>query len=382
MYSRRLPSPPPRALSHHWKDDCALFLAVAKKLDSGSNSSNKLLFCPLCAQTFGYDFALECHLLSVHSSELDVMLSQKQDDIKVTKCTFCSVQFLSPVAALRHLHYQHADLARDMLLGRSLYDEVEDEGKYVSCRFCPQRFLSHHHKLMLLHMEHKHVEALAKMMTDEKQTTKHSEEVAMALKMNKSDVKKRRELTSKISSPAILVGTPTRQDLASPGLPLVDQSHFYYEIQDSPMAKPPKKKSKNKRSRRHSEGLVRKKDDFSRKSTRSNIVPPSTMTLKRVRSAESLNLSSKSPQPPPYTHGFALSSPSANQTKLFQCNLCAAAFLENAFLLSHLKNRHRPGMTMMALRPHYSCGACPAKFFKNSFLVKHVESRHQFQLVE
>ena len=57
---------------------------------------------------------------------------------------------------------------------------------------------------------------------------------------------------------------------------------------------------------------------------------------------------------------------------LYKCNLCEIAFEENAFLLTHLKNRHRSTMTK-ALRPHFSCGACPAKFFKNSFLVKHCE---------
>ena len=57
---------------------------------------------------------------------------------------------------------------------------------------------------------------------------------------------------------------------------------------------------------------------------------------------------------------------------LYKCNLCEIAFAENAFLLTHLKNRHRSTMTK-ALRPHFSCGACPAKFFKNSFLVKHCE---------
>ena len=48
------------------------------------------------------------------------------------------------------------------------------------------------------------------------------------------------------------------------------------------------------------------------------------------------------------------------------------AFAENAFLLTHLKNRHR-STVFKALKPHFSCGACPAKFFKNSFLVKHSE---------
>ena len=66
--------------------------------------------------------------------------------------------------------------------------------------------------------------------------------------------------------------------------------------------------------------------------------------------------------------------------KLFKCNLCEVAFLENAFLLTHLKNKHKSSVMSRALRPQYSCGACPAKFFKNSFLVKHTEC-HQFELV-
>ena len=57
---------------------------------------------------------------------------------------------------------------------------------------------------------------------------------------------------------------------------------------------------------------------------------------------------------------------------LFKCNLCEIAFAENAFLLTHLKNRHRSTVSK-ALKPQFSCGICPAKFFKNSFLVRHCE---------
>ena len=57
---------------------------------------------------------------------------------------------------------------------------------------------------------------------------------------------------------------------------------------------------------------------------------------------------------------------------LYKCNLCEDSFSENAFLLTHLKNKHRSNMTK-ALRPQFSCGVCPAKFFKNSFLIKHCQ---------
>lgn len=70
---------------------------------------------------------------------------------------------------------------------------------------------------------------------------------------------------------------------------------------------------------------------------------------------------------------------SKGHQRLFKCNLCGAAFVENAFLLVHLKNKHHS--MERALRPTYCCGGCPAKFFKNRFLVKHVES-HQFELVK
>lgn len=86
------------------------------------------------------------------------------------------------------------------------------------------------------------------------------------------------------------------------------------------------------------------------------------------------------PQPDPNSDDDKLTSSSSsgsssandNQPHLFKCNLCEIAFAENAFLLTHLKNKHRSTVSK-ALRPQFSCGACPAKFFKNSFLVKHCE---------
>ena len=83
---------------------------------------------------------------------------------------------------------------------------------------------------------------------------------------------------------------------------------------------------------------------------------------KRTTSTYSTNSSEESRQP----------SGNYFAGNLFKCNLCEIAFAENAFLLTHLKNRHRSTVSK-ALKPHFSCGACPAKFFKNSFLVKHVE---------
>ena len=50
-------------------------VALAKELCEAAVSSlgspcSRLLFCPLCTQSFGYSYGLECHLLSVHHDEL------------------------------------------------------------------------------------------------------------------------------------------------------------------------------------------------------------------------------------------------------------------------------------------------------------------------
>ena len=85
---------------------------------------------------------------------------------------------------------------------------------------------------------------------------------------------------------------------------------------------------------------------------------------KRTTSTYSTNSSEENSRPPTSGNYFA--------GNLFKCNLCEIAFAENAFLLTHLKNKHRSTVSR-ALKPHFACGACPAKFFKNSFLVKHIE---------
>ena len=51
-------------------------VALAKELceaavsSLGSPCRARLLFCPLCTQSFGYSYGLESHLLSVHHDEL------------------------------------------------------------------------------------------------------------------------------------------------------------------------------------------------------------------------------------------------------------------------------------------------------------------------
>ena len=50
-------------------------VALAKELCEAAVSSlgspcSRLLFCPLCTQSFGYSYGLEVHLLSVHHEEL------------------------------------------------------------------------------------------------------------------------------------------------------------------------------------------------------------------------------------------------------------------------------------------------------------------------
>ncbi len=476
---RRLPSPPP-ASTGDLLDSRLLAGSLSRRRDG-----HKLLFCPLCAQTFGYGFALECHLLSTHSRELERCRRGRGKDgtatmpVAVTRCPYCHAQFLSAAAALRHLHYQHAEEARDVLVRSSTSPR---SGRYVQCRFCSQQFLRHHQKLMLLHVEHKHVDELGKILSENRGPSSFSSssscpsssssssppspsaEVALVFSTNPSALTTR---MTKWSSPALL-GTGSvrgshrrRHDeenispishiffsspssleedhqflpgeekrrgrrSASSSSSRINQSHFYYEIEDvfspssrlrSTQTSSSERKKKNggikrmsRGRRRHSESAqIKRSRDVVEAQGGENIKrsPNSTAAgltrtpraastramkrhkleeafldkdtaggLRRGRSTESLELSAT------LERRRGGGGDDGHETRLFQCNLCSAGFLENAFLLSHLKNRHRPAVgVMMALRPHYSCGACPAKFFKNSFLVRHVESRHQFELV-
>ena len=76
-YSRRLPevsSPAQRGRSLDALSKLEA-VALAKELCEAAVSSlgspcSRLLFCPLCTQSFGYSYGLECHLLSVHHDEL------------------------------------------------------------------------------------------------------------------------------------------------------------------------------------------------------------------------------------------------------------------------------------------------------------------------
>ena len=53
----------------------------------------KRLNCPLCVNTFGYSFGLECHLLSVHQDDLQMIRDGKLSQ-QPCGCLCCAAQFL------------------------------------------------------------------------------------------------------------------------------------------------------------------------------------------------------------------------------------------------------------------------------------------------
>ena len=72
LYFRRLPSPPPSLLSNSNRNSPD---TSEDKSESSYEDTTlmKRLNCPLCVNTFGYSFGLECHLLSVHQEELQLI---------------------------------------------------------------------------------------------------------------------------------------------------------------------------------------------------------------------------------------------------------------------------------------------------------------------
>ncbi len=453
LYARRLPSPPiyrrdtavRRSQKKRCKDDSAL--VVANHLTKQESSSMRKLVCPLCAQTFGYGFGLECHLLSVHLDELGTYKRDELSRIRITNCPYCKAQFLRPAAALRHLYYQHpAEAAGFFVVNKSSL--ISTDVDMLRCRFCEQRFLSHHQKLMLLHVEQKHLVELEEILTSSRRTRdglviRQEEKASPELAMMLSTTRRRRDEAHGtfcreaftladdhqfVTEEALRLlqcgraGNCSKRSLgsSSPDSP----PHHYWEIVDEnspvverkPFAATPFRRSK-KRVKRES---VKRTKSTPPDSTRTPSVESSKTSLTVSTSLPFTSLVKKSSNNS--REGASSTSSSAKllhqgtahhrskslndagvgmnkklfpacisgvedqdmqrdeQLRMFKCNLCGVAFLENAFLLTHLKNKHHGGGMGKALKPNYACGACPAKFFKNNFLAKHVE-KHQFQLL-
>lgn len=417
LYSRRLPSPPVFRRRHEFilnnnsshtsvpQDDVSSRSLAAQLINE---SKSKVLYCPLCIQTFGYSFGLECHLLSVHEKELQEMKRIRIDNIKTQCCPTCGAHFLRPGVLTRHLVYHHPDYVIDILLG----NDHDANADCVQCRFCGQHFLRKHKRLLMLHVEQKHVLQLE----GEIRNTESLEECD-----NKS-----LELTLMLSSPTVLNAVENRRKkrIKSQSIKEEDQSfhldrrmssrrslrfdlpvEHHYDVIDDSVSKRDRSSGEESildqsiKKRKDTEGQVRQVSYFKHSKSNGSNTPLRTKskdrngaTYRHVPQPEPPNRNTESEDEVELKRNsgrWTLQRRKSKdkdvemheQSRLFKCNLCHVAFLENAFLLTHLKNKHRSTISKLALKPQYSCGACPAKFFKNSFLVKHAQS-HQFHLVD
>ena len=268
LYSRRLPSPPifrrdvpggaskiraslgasssttaaaARRTRLMSKDDNNA-TEMASHLTNHASQPMRKLFCPLCTQTFGYSFGLECHLLSVHFKDL---LNYHKDNrrkllINAQTCPCCQAQFLKPGIVIRHLVYQHPDYVTNTLLAPTCSpDEVAS--RHVQCRFCGQQFLKRHQKLLMLHIEQKHVSDLEailpglkspmKLKLEQPQMAPH-QSVELSLMLSSPTVQeavrqKEKRSSSKNNSPISFL--EDHQYISPDAL---KEKHHYYEIID------------------------------------------------------------------------------------------------------------------------------------------------------
>lgn len=338
--------------------------------DTDSTQSDELLKrlnCPLCTNTFGYSFGLECHLLSVHQQELQLI--REGGGRKLTQscgCLCCAAQFLKLDTLVRHLLEDHKDFLLTSLTSFDFeFNPSQSLSRHFDCQFCGQKFLKRHQKLFLAHLEQKHLPDLALFVKNSDMVLFNIDSVenieikllqSLSQKVRITAEKPRRSLSAqRVKSDRILDQSDRILDQNGPHYEQIQSSPHHYEIIASPQ---PILTSTIRR--------------FKKKLRRSE----STTAQKSLRFK--LNTYKGNPQPEPNSEEIS-SSYSSNSEEtlrfagnLYKCNLCEIAFAENAFLLTHLKNKHRSTVSK-ALKPHFSCGACPAKFFKNSFLVKHCE---------
>jgi len=164
--------------------------------------------------------ALEQHLLASHTNDLEEALSnlgrgEGFSSLHLLNCPYCGAGFLKAQAAIRHLHYQHQEESRPVLLRNAL-------SSGGSCRFCPQVFRPSHHRLALLHAEQAHTEELAEVLFGGTAANKPS------VPCPPNSFPQEDNLLNSLDSPAPTKKTEAKQVAT-------ETSHFYHEIPDEVM---------------------------------------------------------------------------------------------------------------------------------------------------
>ena len=103
---------------------------LESKESSGADSTDisfeetdlKRLNCPLCTNTFGYSFGLECHLLSSHAEDLQLIRSGKLSLNGSCGCLCCAAQFVRIETLVRHILEEHKDFLLSSLHGKEFAD--------------------------------------------------------------------------------------------------------------------------------------------------------------------------------------------------------------------------------------------------------------------
>ena len=392
----------------------------------------KRLNCPLCINTFGYSFGLECHLLSVHQTDLQSLREGKINMVRSHGCLCCAAQFLKMEILVRHILEEHKEFLLNSLHSREFSDfedshhSTQSLRRHFDCQFCGQRFLKRHQKLFLVHLEQRHLPDMELFMQESGMVLQNMggnvENIEVKLLQNLSNKvritspsppehSKRRSLSAqrvksdRIQDQADFLPVSTNYLTNAYETLKLSSPHHHYEVIASPQTnltatmKRLKKKLRRSESTNNAESAIRKLPQYYKHTSLITRGTPAKIN-NNILSTRNIKLSTYKSEPQPEPPGSSetddekrtISTYSTNSSEessqssekslknssnyfsgnLFKCNLCEIAFAENAFLLTHLKNKHRSTVSK-ALKPHFSCGACPAKFFKNSFLVKHCE---------
>ena len=99
---------------------------------SFEDTNEKRLNCPLCTNTFGYSFGLECHLLSSHAEDLQQLRSGKLslDNSSSVGCLCCSAQFVRVETLVKHLLEDHKEFLLSSLHGKEFADFDDHQSRF------------------------------------------------------------------------------------------------------------------------------------------------------------------------------------------------------------------------------------------------------------
>ena len=128
----------------------------ATKLASYAGQQPRNIFCPFCPRYFGYEKSLSSHIHKTHRGELNSMVQNVCNDLKLQFCPICQAQFYNSSVLPKHLTDFHRASVIEVLEKHAC---IISDNMGIHCPFCI-KMVPHGktgEQVLLYHMQQLHM---------------------------------------------------------------------------------------------------------------------------------------------------------------------------------------------------------------------------------